>query len=155
MLYRRYLPEDFNALYAIEEACFQQPFRFGRRYMRQLVEIPNAATWIAELDGRMVGFAIVDWTGESEMVAAYIQTIEVTPSGRGRGVAGNLLARIEGSAQAARARVIWLHVDAGNVGAIRLYEASGYLRGGREENYYPRGRPALVYYKSLESMPAV
>jgi hypothetical protein len=36
MLYRRYLPEDFNALYAIEEACFQQPFRFGRRYMRQL-----------------------------------------------------------------------------------------------------------------------
>ena len=29
MKYRPYKPEDFEALYALEEACFQPPFRFG------------------------------------------------------------------------------------------------------------------------------
>ncbi len=48
MLYRLYQPGDFPALYAVEELCFEPPFRFSRTYMRQLIESPNAATWIAE-----------------------------------------------------------------------------------------------------------
>jgi len=35
------------------------------------------------------------------------------------------------------------------VEALRLYEINGYLIEGRQENYYRRNRPALVYTKSL------
>jgi ribosomal protein S18 acetylase RimI-like enzyme len=147
MNYRLYQPADFPTLYAIEEVCFQPPLRFGRGYMRRLVSSEDAATWIAEEDGRMAGFAIVEWSGEAGAIAAYIQTIEVAPERRGRGVGGELMRRMEQSAQAAGARVIWLHVDAENAGAIRLYEAHGYRREGREANYYPRGRAALIYVK--------
>ncbi len=150
VLYRLYAPEDFAQLYAIEEACFQPPLRFGRRYMRTLVESANTATWIAEEDGRLAGFAIADWSDESGGIAAYIQTLEVLPEARGQGVGGELLCRVEGSARAAGADLIWLHVDARNAGAIRLYEAGGFRCEGREENYYPTSRAALIYVKTLD-----
>jgi len=141
-------------LYAIEEICFQPPFRFGRAFMRQLVDSSKTATWVAEQDGMMAGFAIVEWSDEKAGVVAYVQTIEVGPHWRGHGVGGELLRRMEGSARAACAQLIWLHVDAENAAAIRLYEAHGYLREGKEENYYPRHRPALVYAKPLEQPSA-
>jgi ribosomal-protein-alanine N-acetyltransferase len=149
VLYRLYTPEDFDSLYALEERCFEPPSRFGRRYMRLLVSGANAAAWIAEEDGRLWGFAIVDWAEERRGVTAYIQTIEVAPEARGRGVGGALLGSIENSARAAGASLIWLHVEAGNASAIRLYEAQGYVCDGRQENYYPHGRAALIYVKRL------
>ena len=149
MLYRPCIAEDFAPLYAIEELCFQSPLRFGRGQMRRLIQSRNAATWIAEQGGLICGFAIVEWGRKAGEVVAYIQTIEVAPDRRGQGVGGELLRRVEGSAQAAGARQIWLHVDAENAAAIRLYEANGYRIEGRRENYYPLGRAALICLKAL------
>jgi ribosomal-protein-alanine N-acetyltransferase len=149
VIYRPYTPEDFAALYAIEEVCFQPPFCFGRRYMHQLVSSPLAATWIAEDDGHMAGFAIVEWAEEGGAVIAYIQTIEVAPEQLRQGIGKELLRHIEDSARAAGAQAIWLHVDATNAGAMKLYEANGYRSEGREENYYARDRAALIYAKPL------
>ena len=149
MNYRLYTAEDFAQLYAIEEVCFQPPFRFGRGYMRQLVNDSDAATWIAEEDGCMEGFAIVQWAREENEFVAYLMTIEVMPETRGRGVGAELLARSEESARAAGAARIWLHVDEENEGAIRLYRRLGYVFEGRHENYYPRGRAALIGAKRL------
>lgn len=147
MVYRLYAKKDFAALYAIEEVCFQPPHRFSRSYVRKLVQQPNAATWIAEDDRRMCGFALVEWTQEAAEVAANIQTIEVLPDVRGEGVGGELLRRIEDSARAVAAEAIWLHVDAGNAAAIRLYESRNYQLQGSEEDYYGVGREALIYSK--------
>lgn len=153
MLYRSYTSQDFNPLYALEELCFEPPERFSRRYMRNLVSRANVATWIAEEDGQMAGFAIVEWAGQRSGVAAYIQTIEVDPESRGRGVGSELLRRIEGSARDAGTCMIWLHVEVTNADAIRLYESHGYSCEGREENYYPLSRAALLYQKQLEDAP--
>jgi ribosomal protein S18 acetylase RimI-like enzyme len=147
--YRLYAPQDFDALYAIEEVCFPPADRFGRGYMQQLVNSSNAATWIAENDGQMAGFAIVEWRERKKRITAYIQTIEVSPESRGQDVGRELLARVEDSSRAASAALIWLHVDAANTAAIRLYERQGYSCEGRQENFYPGGRAALVYLKRL------
>ncbi|MGA3160638.1 MAG: N-acetyltransferase [Terracidiphilus sp.] len=154
MLYRPFTPEDFDRLYALEELCFEPHSRFSRRTMRQLVSRPNAATWIAEEGGRLVGFAIVEWNQEPDNGIAYIQTIEVAREHRSCGVGRELLGRIEGSARNAGAGMIWLHVEAANAGAIRLYEAHGYRCEGREENYYPQGHAALIYQKRLDEETA-
>ena len=150
MLYRLYTPADFAALYAIEEICFQPPFRFPRRYMRRLADSPYTVTWIAEDEGQMAGFAIADCAREAEGVIAYIQTIEVLPAMRGRGIGNELLRRIEESVRDRGARAIWLHVDSQNAGAIRLYESHGFACEGRKENYYAHGRAALIYSKPLD-----
>jgi ribosomal-protein-alanine N-acetyltransferase len=163
VIHRLYIPADFEQLYALEEACFEPPSRFSRRFMRLLVECSHAATWIAEEAGQIAGFAIIDWAEEdngvpsdgslslgcNNEITAYIQTVEVSPEVRGRGVGRELLNRIEGSARLAGALSIWLHVEEGNTAAIRLYEAQNYCCEGREEDYYPSGRAALIYVKRL------
>ena len=157
MLYRLYQPGDFAALYAVEELCFEPAFRFSRTYMQQLIESPNAATWIAE-DGaelkiELIGFSIVEWTVEKGESAAYIQTLEVHPAFRGQGIGAELLGRAEDSARAAGALSIALHVDVENAAAIRLYENRGYARRGREEHYYARHRAAFIYAKPFSEAP--
>lgn len=149
VLYRLYQPDDFARLYAIEGICFQPPLRFSRRYISEIVSSPNSATWIAEENGAMAGFAIVGFEPVRRGLLAYIQTIEVLPAYRNRGIGAELLRLMEDSSRAAGAGLIWLHVDAQNDAAIRLYRAQGYEQQGRQENYYARGRAADIYVKSL------
>jgi ribosomal protein S18 acetylase RimI-like enzyme len=152
VIYRPYKPEDFDELYAIEEICFQPPLRFPRRYVRRLAESSDVVTWIAENDAKIAGFSIADFGLDSEGMFAYIQTIEVLPAMRGRGIGNELLRRIENSAHERGALAIWLHVESQNSGAIRLYESHGYRCEGRNDNYYANGRAGLVYRKVLETL---
>jgi [ribosomal protein S18]-alanine N-acetyltransferase len=149
MNYRLFEHEDFDELYAIEEVCFQPPQRFSPRYMLDLVHRSRAATWMAEESSRLAGFAIIEWSTRPAGIEAYITTIEVLPEMRCRGIGSELLRRVEGSAQSAGAVEVWLHVDAKNSSAIRLYEVHGYRVTGEAENYYARGRAAKIYMKPL------
>jgi len=149
MIYRLYKPEDFEAVYGIEELCFQPPLTFGRRYMRWLVQAQNAATWVAEDDGALTGFAIIEWTQAISEVTAYIQTIEVLPDFHRRGIGRELLKHMEVSAYEVGASSIWLHVAVENAGAIQLYETHDFVRAGSEENYYAPGHGAYIYRKPL------
>jgi [ribosomal protein S18]-alanine N-acetyltransferase len=149
MHYRLFQSGDFDELFAIEEVCFKPPQRFTRRYMRELIGSPASATWIAEEEGNMIGFAILEWTRQIPGIVAYIVTLEVLPAWRGQGIGAELLRRLEGAAFAERAIAIWLHVDAENDTAIRLYERSGYRNNGRAEHFYSRNRPAAIYVKHL------
>jgi ribosomal protein S18 acetylase RimI-like enzyme len=122
--------------------------------MRQIVGYSNSVTWIAEEDGQMSGFAIAQWARGTSGAIGYIQTIEVAPDRRKQGIGQELLRRVEDSARAASAQAMWLHVHAENAAAIHLYESSGYLIEGKEEDYYAPGDAALIYGKPLESEPA-
>jgi len=155
MLYRPYQPADFAQLYAVEELCFDAPFRFSRALMLKLIGNPGSATWVAEENSALAGFTIVDWATVPKGTIAYIQTIEVHPASRRRGIAAELLNHAEASARAAGATAIWLHVDVENSAAIRLYETRGYARKGREEHFSARHRPAFVYAKPLAAAPAL
>ncbi len=152
MFFRLYKSGDFAQLYAIEELCFQPPYRFSSTYLQQLVQSEASATWIAEPGGVIAGFAVVEWVLGPGAAEAYIQTIEVAPDYRSQGIGNELLHRLEDSAQAAGGHSIWLHVDAENEPAIKLYEAHGYRHEGREEHYYARSRAALIYRKPLEPL---
>ncbi len=150
MQYRLYHPDDFEQLYAIEEACFDSTLRFDRHYMKQLTERDSSATWTAEEKNRLAGFAILEWTRMLRGIVAYIQTIEVDPAFRRRGIARELIRRAEESAREARATYIWLHVDETNAGAIALYQGCGYQRHGRHESYYENGHAAEIYARPLD-----
>lgn len=147
---RPYVGGDFEALYAIEEACFAPLLRFPRDYMQSLLRRRQSAAWIAEDEaGRMAGFGVLGWKREKERVLAYLETLEVLPQARGRGLAHALLQRLSASAAEAGAELLWLHVDETNSAAIALYERCGFQREGREPAFYPDGAAALVYAKRL------
>lgn len=150
MLYRLYAPADFIQLYAIEEVCFQPPLRFPRRYMRQLLASGNTAAWVAEDSGELAGFGIVEWSAAPDDREAYIQTIEVAPAFRRRGIALELLRKLESSALTSGAVLIWLHVDAENTPAQHLYREAGFEEKGTEPHYYGSKRTALIFAKILD-----
>jgi ribosomal protein S18 acetylase RimI-like enzyme len=135
-----------------KSSVLSRPIALAAAICASLVNRANAATWIAEEDERMAGFAIVVWAKRTRGITAYIQTIEVAPEARGRGIGRELLGRIEelrargGSSPDRAARRGRKHR------AIRLYEAQGYRCEGRQENYYPHGRAALIYGKRLDSV---
>jgi len=150
--YRPYATADFAGLYGIEEICFHPPLRFPRRYLRRLLENADSTTWVADEDGKIAGFAVVDCGRRgADGQFAYIETIEVLPELRGRGIGTELLCRIDESAREQGAGAIWLHVESQNAGAIRLYESRGYVCEGRKENYYASGRASLIYRKALKA----
>ena len=152
IVYRQAGIDDFERLYAVEAACFERPLRFTRSYLRRLIAKKSAAAWMAELDGAVVAFAVVEWGRRRGETMAYIPTIEVLAEHRRGGLGRELLQKLEASALAAGAGSIWLHVADRNEGAIRLYEAMGYLWQGRQENYYPDGGAALLFGKRFESV---
>lgn len=123
--------------------------------MQHLVKGSESLTWIAEEDGETVGFVIVAWGSSVRADGGYLQTIEVLPEWRGRGIGEKLLGLAEISAWSANSDTMALHVDAENEAAIILYEKCGYRRRGRKENYYARGRAALLYTKQLDAVDAV
>ena len=149
MRFRLYRDDDFTRLYEIELACFQPPFRFSRATMRKLIADLASATWMAEEEGQIAGFAIVYWSHAPEQPLAYIQTLEVAPAQRNRGIARELLRRAEKSASSAGAQVIWLHVAESNSPAVRLYESCGYSLQGKEPDFYAKGIDALLYAKPI------
>jgi ribosomal protein S18 acetylase RimI-like enzyme len=152
---RPYIAADFQALYALEQLCFAPEFRFSRRYMRSLTVAHNAAVWVAEQGTKLTGFGIVSWARHSGLIVAYIETLEVAPTERGRGLGQTLLERLENSARLAGTAVAGLHVDAENLAAIRLYERAGFLCQGQKKNFYPQGRAALIYRKDLVNPPSL
>jgi ribosomal protein S18 acetylase RimI-like enzyme len=151
MRYRPYQFADFEPLYAIEEACFAPPLRFPRLYMRRILTAPGTAAWVAEDERGLAGFAVSSPKRTQGGPVAYIETIEVAPDRRKTGVGAELLSRIEASALEVGIYAVALHVDEQNATAIRLYEGAGYTQTGREANFYPDRRPALVYIKPLTS----
>jgi ribosomal protein S18 acetylase RimI-like enzyme len=147
--YRPYKPADLAQIHALEELCFPPSLRFSREYIRQLVSRVKAATWVAEEDGKLTGFASAGWKTRRSGTVAYLETIEVSPGSRGKGIGRELLRLIEGSAAEARAASIWLHVDTENLDAIRLYESQGYHHEGNMQEFYADGHPAFVFNKQL------
>lgn len=154
MHYRLYQPEDFSALYLLEEQCFTPRERFSRRWMRQLIAAPCSATWMAApeqnaAEEALAGFAIVEWSREAEDRVAYLHTLEVSARFRRQGVGAELLRHCIASAQTAEAATFWLHVAEENAAAQALYQSLGFVAQQREEHYYGHGRHALICARVL------
>lgn len=79
-------------------------------------------TTVAVVDGRVVGFAMVD--GDE------VEQVFVDPDLHGRGVAAPLLAEAEERVAAGGHDVAWLAVVVGNSRARRFYEKHGWTDAG-------------------------
>jgi [ribosomal protein S18]-alanine N-acetyltransferase len=158
LMCRPFTPADLRALYAIEEACFESPQRFSRALMRSLTHDPDCRTWVALVDGVCAGFAIVGLREPNELPGtatgpenAYIWTIEVLPFFRRKGVARQLLRRMEESAREVNAPAIELHVAERNGEARALYESAGFVAGEIVPKYYGPEGDGRLYRKMLQS----
>jgi ribosomal-protein-alanine N-acetyltransferase len=154
MTLRDYLPSDLDALVALDELCFEPPFRFPRAAMLRFAEAQNAGVTLAETaEGSLAGFCILHIERHSPHPLGYIVTLDVAAERRRQGLAGELMQRAEDQAREAGCAAVVLHVFTGNAGAIRFYERRGYLFDHRVPGFYGPGTDALVYRKPLGFPP--
>jgi ribosomal-protein-alanine N-acetyltransferase len=147
---RGYLPSDLDALVALDDICFDPPFRFSRSAMRSFVTAKSARVPIAvAADGSLAGFCILHVQRVQPHAVGYIITLDVAAEHRRRGLAGKLMDRAEALALQAGCEAVALHVFTGNTTAIRFYERRGYVFSHWAAGFYGRGTDALVYHKEL------
>ena len=149
IILRGYRPSDVEAMYELDLTCFEPPFRFSSRAMKQFAEAPGAVSVLAQSQDGLAGFCIVQREGP----VGYVVTLDVAPDWRRRGLAMLLMTETEEKLLAHGASGMALHVFAGNTPAIRFYEKGGYLRAGVAKAFYARGLDALIYRKPLVQMP--
>ena len=151
MIVRRAEPGDAQGLKDLGDAVGSEPQGWlvttngwrdvgdERRYLRAIRRYPNAAVFVAEDDGAIVGRLSIsrDQHPASRHVADL--GLMVAESHRRQGVGTELLRAAVDWARHGGMRKIELHVFPWNTGAIALYEKFGFEREGYRKEHYRRG----------------
>ena len=138
---------DLDALVALEDEFFTADHRISRRSFRHFIASPKSTLIVAEMTGKTAGAALVLYRRGAAIARLY--TIAVGRPFRRRGLARRLLAAAEADAVRHRCRIMRLEVRADDLGAIALYETSGYRGFGRRRRYYDNRIDALRFDKAL------
>jgi len=146
---RGYRADDLDAMYALDIVCFEEPFRFTRRTMRRFAEAENAHVVIAEAEGVLAGFCIVDVERVGGAQMGYVVTLDVAVAHRRRGVARTLMVEAERQAAVAGCSAMVLHVHTGNAAAMGFYAGEGFVQTGMARAFYGAGVDAEVWRKEL------
>ena len=134
--------EDLPAVLDIERRSFAQPW--SRAFFEKELATPFARLVVAAEEAvprpQVIGYTC-RWRVTDEV---HLLNVAVHPERRGLGHGRALVAAVVGEAEAARARVVYLEVRAGNVIARRLYRQLGFKDLGVRRGYYGPGQDAIV-----------
>ena len=141
--------EDLPAVLDIERRSFAQPW--SRAFFEKELATPFARLVVAVEEAvprsEVIGYTC-RWRVTDEV---HLLNVAVHPERRGLGHGRALVAGVVGEAEAARARVVYLEVRAGNVIARRLYRQLGFKDLGVRRGYYGPGQDAIVMELRLGS----
>ncbi len=143
---RKATTDDIDALLRIEERCFETD-RISRRSFRALIARPTAETIVAEVEGRVVGYAMILFRHGTALARLY--SIAVDPDAPIKGGGSLLLQAAETAAYEHDRPLLRLEVREDNARAIALYKRHGYRPIGRYLDYYADHSNALRFEKTV------
>ncbi len=162
---REYRAADFEAIYAIDQACYPADIAYSRDELRWYLSLPGAECLVAEIRGSPTGRSKSSAKASPKKIAgfivtarqnvhAHIVTIDVLELHRRAGLGASLLRRSEASLQKRGACEVWLETATNNEAAIAFWNKHGYRTRGRIRNYYPGGLDAFSMSKPLAGTAA-
>jgi RimJ/RimL family protein N-acetyltransferase len=110
-----------------------------RRYLRSIERYPDAAVFVAEDGGRIVGRLSLSRDPHPASRHVADLGLMVAESHRRQGVGRALLDEAVAWARTSRVRKLELHVFPWNEPALGLYETFGFEREGYRKRHYERG----------------
>ncbi len=138
--------EDLDRLVQIEHRSFTTD-RFSRRTFRYLLTRANAVTLVAEVDAKVVGYAMLLFHRGTFLARLY--SLAVDPAFRSLGAGLALIEAAEQLALAHECVTLRLEVRKDNTSAIRLYQRHGYKTQETVPDYYEDHMDALRMEKFL------
>lgn len=147
---RRASPGDAAALVGLAEEISREDGRWilitdawrsagdERRYLKAARRHPDAAVFVAEADGRVVGRLSVSRDPHPASRHVADLGVMVAEPYRRQGIGTRLLEEAVSWARASEIRKLELHVFPWNEAAIELYESFGFEREGYRREHYAR-----------------
>ena len=157
---RSYSQRDFEALYKIDQLCYEPEIAYSRTELRGYLAFAGSDCVVAEVKGgrtrakqgvnlprapKIVGFCVIAANADY----AYIVTIDVLKRWRRHGVGHRLLLGCERRVKSRGVREIGLDTAIDNSAAIAFWRKHGYREIGIRRRYYPNGRDAFAMRKSV------
>jgi [ribosomal protein S18]-alanine N-acetyltransferase len=130
-----YAAADFDALHALDLACYPPGISYSRRTLRWFLAVPGADCLVAKSDdetAEILGFIIA----EAEADEGHIITIDIAESSRRTGVGTALLREMEQRLAARGVRRVSLETATTNEPAVAFWQRHGYRSHGVIPDYY-------------------
>jgi ribosomal-protein-alanine N-acetyltransferase len=139
-------PRDLAALAAVEAASMGAGGWSEQGLAGELAAVPGTR-WVvvADLDGEPVGYGVL----MTAAATADVLRVAVTGAFRRRGLGRLLLDALAAEAARRGCDEVLLEVAEDNAAARGLYAAAGFVQIARRDDYYGRGRAALVLRLAL------
>ena len=156
---RDFQPEDFEALWAIDQKCFVSGIAYTQRELSAYMRRPGAFTIVADKPsgdpsgekgpGSVVtaGFIVAE---SNRRQVGHIITIDVLAQHRRSGLGSKLLLAAEERLRAMECGSVRLEVAVNNLSALAFYKRHHYDIVGTIPRYYPGGLNAFVLQKDLK-----
>lgn len=153
---REYSPEDFGALWRIDQKCFAAGIAYSQRELGAYIRRRGAFTLVAQgplpsqpegdhFNG-ILGFIVAE-TGRQGI--AHIISIDVLPRCRRLGIGSRLLKAAEDRLRSARFQDVVLETAVDNAAALAFYKRHHYSVIKVIPRYYPNGVDAFLMDKGL------
>lgn len=146
---RRMVLEDPPWVHQIEVSCFSIPWS-EKSFEDEMTKNPCARYFVAEVDGKLVGFAGV-WLVLDE---GHITNIAVLEEYRGKGIGEKLTKHLLQYAANLGVHYVTLEVRKSNMSAQSLYHKLGFIKVGVRKRYYEDNQEDALLMVN-EEMPPV
>jgi len=130
-----YAAADFDALHALDLACYPPGISYSRRTLKWFLAAPGAECLVAKSEDyphKVLGFIIAEADGAD----GHIITIDIAESCRRAGVGTALLREIEQRLAARGVRRVSLETATTNEPAVAFWQRHGYRSHGVLPGYY-------------------
>jgi ribosomal-protein-alanine N-acetyltransferase len=148
---REYVPGDFEALFALDQRCFDADTAYSRDDLQAFVAMRDSIAYVAEQRRKLVGFVIAQRYRAQPAIQARIITLDVAPEAQRKGIATRLMDAAEAKLSEMGVGRVRLEVSVENASAQALYGSRKYAPIGRIPHYYHHRVDGLVMEKQLDA----
>jgi ribosomal protein S18 acetylase RimI-like enzyme len=132
VLLRAYQPDDFDALYKLDQSCFPRGIAYSKTTLRYFLALASAECLLAVEHADVAGFILCEVDG----ALAHIITLDVAEAHRRSGVGSLLLNAAEKNLAAQGVRTVFLETAVDNHAAVNFWSRHGYITEGILKRYY-------------------
>jgi ribosomal-protein-alanine N-acetyltransferase len=129
---REYDPQDFSALYRLDQACFPAGIAYSKTTLRYFLSLRSADCIVATESDDIVGFILT----EENPPLGHVITLDVAEKFRRKGIASALLAESEKDLALRGVRHVLLETATNNEAGVAFWQRHGYRIEATLKRYY-------------------
>ncbi|HEU5234258.1 MAG TPA: N-acetyltransferase [Terriglobales bacterium] len=145
---RQYRPDDFEQLWALDQACFSREIAYSRDELAYYLRAPRALCFVAEENGGPMGFILGH---QQRGGVGHVVTLDVAPQVQRSGLGSILMKKLEAGFATLGCDSLILEVAVNNHPGLSFYKKHGFSVVKTLRRYYPGGLDGLLMGKKLST----